>query len=292
MTRAEATTAPTSADQPSTDRRLSPTAERMGGVFELLVATTKAQLLQNLRVLEFVIGVVVFPTMLFMMFGLPSASQELPNGTKVGAFLMASFGAYGMLGVAIFGFGVDIAVERGRGWLKLMAATPMPGWVHFAGKLAMTLLFGMITLAVLFVAGWLFAGVRLAPAEWASLAGVLILGGAAFSTLGFTLGYWASPRGASPIANLIYLPLSFASGLFIPLSNLPEVLRDVAPYLPTYHFAQLVWSTFGDPADLALIVGLSGQSTGFHAAWLVASFLAFGVAALVGYRRDRRRQDA
>ena len=284
--------AATASESHVSDRRLSPTAQRTGGVLALLAAQAKAQLLQNLRVLEFVIGVVVFPTMLFLMFGLPSAGQDLPNGTSVGAFLMASFGAYGMLGVAIFGFGVDIAVERGRGWLNLMAATPMPGWIYFAGKLAMTLLFGVITLAVLFAAGWLFAGVRLAPSEWASLFGMLLAGGAAFSTLGFTLGYWASPRGASPIANLIYLPLSFASGLFIPLSNLPEILRDAAPFLPTYHFAQLVWGTFGDPTDLALIVGLSGQGTGYHATWLLASFAAFGVAALIGYRRDRRRQDA
>ncbi len=156
----------------------------------------------------------------------------------------------------------------------------------------MTLLFGVITLGVLFAAGALFAGVRLAPAEWLRLAGTLLAGGMAFSTLGFTLGYWASPRGASPIANLIYLPLSFASGLFIPLSNLPEVLRDAAPFLPTYHFAQLVWRTFGESEDLAIIVGLSGQATGVHALWLLGTFAVFGVAALAGYRRDRRRNTA
>lgn len=278
-------------------RRPSPTAQPTGGILALVAAQAKAELVQNLRVLEFVIGVVIFPTMLFLMFGLPSARQDLPNGTNVGAFLMASFGAYGMLGIAIFGFGVDIAVERGRGWLKLVAATPMPGWVYFAGKLAMTLLFGMITLGVLFsagalLAGALLAGVRLAPAEWLRLAGALLAGGMAFSTLGFTLGYWASPRGASPIANLIYLPLSFASGLFIPLSNLPEVLRDLAPFLPTYHFAQLVWRTFGKSEDLAIIVGLSGQATGVHVAWMFGAFAVFGIAALIGYRRDRRRQTA
>ena len=273
-------------------RRPSPTARPTGGPLPLLFAQAKAELLQNLRVLEFVIGVVVFPTMLFLMFGLANAGQDLPNGTNVGAFLMASFGAYGMLGIAIFGFGVDIAIERGRGWLKLVAATPLPAWVYFAGKLAMTLLFGVIMLGVLFGAGALFAGVRMTAGDWLSLSATLLVGGMAFSTLGFTLGYWASPRGASPIANLIYLPLSFASGLFIPLSNLPQVLREVAPYLPTYHFAQLVWRTFGHPEDLDLIVGLSGDAIEVHVAWLLAAFALFAMTASVGYRRDRRRQTA
>ena len=288
----ERTRRPNAGSAEESGRRPSPTAEPTGGSLRLLLAQARAELLQNLRVLEFVIGVVVFPTMLFLMFGLANADQNLPNGTNVGAFLMASFGAYGMLGIAIFGFGVDIAVERGRGWHKLMAATPMPAWVYFAGKLAMTLLFGVITLGVLFGAGYLFAGVRLAMAEWLALTGALLVGGMAFSTLGFTLGYWASPRGASPIANLIYLPLSFASGLFIPLSSLPEILRDIAPYLPTYHFAQLVWRTFGHPEDLALIVGLSGAPATTHVAWLLGAFALFGIAAWVGYRRDRRRQTA
>ncbi|MER3444647.1 MAG: hypothetical protein C4333_11245 [Meiothermus sp.] len=60
-------------------------------------------------------------------------------------------------------------------------------------------------------------------------------GGLSLSTLGFALGYLARPKAASTIANLVYLPLSFASGFFFPLSRLPEFLREMAPYLPTYH---------------------------------------------------------
>lgn len=131
---------------------------------------------------------------------------------------------------------------------------------------------------------------RLPWERWAQLFATLLAGGASFSTLGFALGYWASPRGASPVANLVYLPLSFASGLFIPLANLPQVVQDAAPYLPTYHFAQLVWRAVGDPADVALLAGSSGGLWG-HWLWLAGTFVLLGGMAVLGYRRERVRDE-
>ena len=40
------------------------------------------------------------------------------------------------------------------------------------------------------------------------------------------------------VINLIYLPISFASGLWIPLRALPDLVKQVAPWLPPYHVAQ------------------------------------------------------
>jgi ABC-2 type transport system permease protein len=282
--------APTPRREEQAGRYLSPNARRSSGLRGMLANQIHAEFMQNVRVLEFLVGIVVFPVMLYAMFGLPNAGQTLPEGTSVGAFLMASFGAYGVLGIAIFAFGVDIASERGRGWLRLMRATPMPAWVYFAGKAAMALLFSVITLGVLFGFAALAAGVRLEGVTWLQLALTLLLGGAAFSTLGFALGYWASPRGASPLANLIYLPLSFASGFFVPLGNLPQFLQDLAPYLPTYYLGQLVWRAVGTPADIALLAAAPSGEVWQHALWLVGSFAFFGVLALVGYRRDDRRE--
>jgi ABC-2 type transport system permease protein len=273
-------------------RRLSPSAVRSGGTLAMLLEQVRAELVQNARVPEFLVGIVVFPVMLFLMFGLPNAGQTLPEGTSVGAFLMGSFSAYGVLGIALFSFGVDIAMERGRGWLKLVRVTPMPAWVYFAGKFAMAMLFAVVTLVALFATAVLLAGVRLPLERWAPLFLTLLLGGMAFSTIGFALGYWASPRGASPIANLVYLPLSFASGLFIPLSNLPQFLQDLAPYLPTYHFGQLVWQAVGSRDDIALLAGSVSDGFWVHVLWLAGTFVVFGVLALLGYRRDQEERYA
>jgi len=40
--------------------------------------------------------------------------------------------------------------------------------------------------------------------------------------------------GGHLIANVIILPLGFASGFFVPLSQLPRAVTGIAPCLPTY----------------------------------------------------------
>src|SRR3712207_9122510 len=39
------------------------------------------------------------------------------------------------------------------------------------------------------------------------------------------LGYWAGPNSAAAIANLIYLPIAYASGLLMPVPSLPRFVQ-------------------------------------------------------------------
>lgn len=64
---------------------------------------------------------------------------------------------------------------------------------------------------------------------------------ASFLLLGYAIGYYFSPNTAPALLNLVFFPMSFASGVFIPLQFLPKFVQDIAPYLPTYHLAQLAW---------------------------------------------------
>ncbi len=278
------------ADGAATPRRLSPTARRTSGPLAMLVAQVRAEFLSSVRAPDFVIGVVAIPVFLFLMFGPPNARFTLPEGTRVSTLMMPGFGAYGLLSLVIFAFGVEIAQERAKGWLRLMRATPVPAWAYFAGKLAMSLLFAVATLIVLFAVSAAFAQVRLPLGQWLGAAGALIGGALALAPMGFALGFLTRARAATTIGNLIFLPLSFASGFFFPLAQLPRFLQDLAPYLPTYHYGQLVWATVGTPADVEAYVGTAPQGTWVHVAWLLATFVVFGVLASWGYQRDRRRE--
>ena len=249
-------------------RQLSPSARKSKGLLWLIFELARAESIKSLRVPVFVVSTLVFPSLLFILFGLPNAAVTMPGGSKVGNLLIASFGAYGLLGVSIFSFGVAVAVERGQGWTKLLRTTPMPAWVYFLAKLIMVILFNILVLLVLFAVGYLFAGIRMSVLEWLKLALVLIVGALPFSSLGFSLGYWASPQSASPVANLLYLPLSFASGLFMPLSQLPKLVQNLAPYLPTYHYGQLVWMIAGNKTDVAQLMGPPSGSLSTHVMFL------------------------
>jgi ABC-2 type transport system permease protein len=84
------------------------------------------------------------------------------------------------------------------------------------------------------------------------------------------------PEQATGVANLIHLPLAFMSGLWIPLNQLPDVFRAIAPFLPQYHHAQLALQPIG---------ATFGGSPVSHAAVLVGFTLLFVGVAIGGYKR-------
>ncbi len=54
------------------------------------------------------------------------------------------------------------------------------------------------------------------------------------------------PPSAGPgFINLIYLPLSFFGGLWVPVEDLPHWSQAVAHFLPTYWFSRLALHAFG-----------------------------------------------
>ena len=98
----------------------------------------------------------------------------------------------------------------------LMRATPLPPAVAVLAKVLVALAFALVSIVVLIVFGVVVGGIRQDPAVWLQVIARLLAGSMPFVALGFAIGYTAGPHAAPALANLIYLPLSFASGLFLP----------------------------------------------------------------------------
>jgi len=96
------------------------------------------------------------------------------------------------------------------------------------------------------------------------------------------LGYLAKPDSAPVLVNLIYLPLAFFSGLWMPVEFLPKALQHVAVYPPPYHLSRLALGVLG--ADRDHLYWNHWQSL----ACFTAIFLGL---AMIGYRRDNARQN-
>jgi ABC-2 type transport system permease protein len=60
--------------------------------------------------------------------------------------------------------------------------------------------------------------------------------------MGLCLGYFSSLKTALPIGNLIYLPLSFAGGLWKPPELLSKNLNKISEYLPTRQYGEALWA--------------------------------------------------
>jgi ABC-2 type transport system permease protein len=235
----------------------------------------KYEFLKLLRMPGYALPAVAFPVMFYALFGLSFGGRV--GNTTMATYLIATYGAFGVIGAALFGFGLGIAIERGQGWMTLKRATPMPPMAYFVAKLTMSLLFAAIITALLIALGTMFGGVRQAPSAWLRLAGTLIGGALPFCALGLAIGYFVGPNGAAPLVNLVYLPMGFASGLWIPIEALPRAMQSIAVSLPPYHLGQLALSAVGS--------GRGGPAWAHLS--VLAGFTLVGLAlALWGYRRD------
>jgi ABC-2 type transport system permease protein len=248
----------------------------------MLLAQTRSEFIMRWRVPAFSLTSLLLPIVFFTFFGLPFARQTFPNGVNVGAYLLASFAAYAVGNVMVYGFGIGVAVERGQKVDLLLRATPLPPAVALSAKVINALIFSGLAIGALIVYGVLAGGVRHNPLVWLNVIVRLLAGSLPFVGLGFAIGYTAGPNAAPALANLIYLPLAFASGLFMPMGQLPGFVQKMAPYLPTYHYAQLAWSAVGAPAE-PLLTSL---------AWLAGYTVVFMAIALRAYRREETRKFA
>jgi ABC-2 type transport system permease protein len=249
----------------------------MAPLFRMLVFQTMSELRIRKRIPAFSLTNLALPVLFFTFFGLPFARQILPNGVSLGAYLLASFAAYSVGSVMVYGFGIGVANERGMKIDLLMRATPLPPAIAILAKVINALVFSLLSIVVLILYGIIVGGVRQDPTVWINIVVRLLAGSLPFIALGFAIGYSTGPHAAPAVANLIYLPLSFASGLFMPITQLPGFVQRLAPYLPSYHYGQLAWSAVGAPSEPFLT----------SLAWLAGYTALFMAITARAYRREQ-----
>lgn len=242
----------------------------------VVAAESRAELLKLVRLPGFVIPAITFPVMFYLLFAVALGGGRSAGAVSLATYMLATYGTFGMMGAAFTGLGIGIAVERGQGWLTVKRASPMPPLAYFAAKVVTSVVFGAVTAAMLFALGAAVGGVRLPAAQWAALALALVLGAVPFAAMGCALGLAAGPNSAPAVANLVFLPMSFASGLWIPLEALPPVFRAIGPALPPYHLARIALAAVGS-GDGRVVT---------HALALAGFTVLFAALAVAAYRRD------
>lgn len=228
------------------------------------------------RTPDFTLPTLAFPLLFYVFFGIVF-TQFGP--TNMSSYLVATYGTFGVLGAALFGFGNLMAVERDQGWLLLKQVSPMPTSAYFFAKLAMCTIFSVLILALLFPLAAFGGGVSMSAAQWASMFGILIAGTLPFGAMGLAIGAWVRGTSAAAVVNLIYLPMGLLSGLWIPIKIFPELMHHIARTTPAYHLSQLA---------LGVIDQELGDPVWSHVLVPALQSLLFLGLAVVGFRRVKR----
>lgn len=228
--------------------------------------------LRMLRSPMFVFPTLMFPLLFYVMFGL------LMNhgNTKAATYLYVCYGVFGTLGTALFGFGATVAMERNLGHLLYKRALPMPPSAYLVAKLGMAMLFAAIISVGLFILASTVGGVHVTAAQFALLLLTNVTGVLPLAALGLYIGTRVPANGAPAVINLVYLPMSLLSGLWMPLSIMPPVVSKIAFALPSWHLAQIALKVVGYD---------SGHPLWLHVA-VLAAFTA--VFFLLAQRRLQR----
>ncbi len=259
-----------------------PTQERVAAVWPMLrlQALDQARIFWRTPALSAVS--MLLPIVMFVFFGLPNASTPYLQGITLGTYMLASFAAYAVASTMVFSFGVTLALARGQGIDVLLRATPLPGGVYMLARAIAALGFGLLALLALFAVAIVTAGIRLEASVWLEMTWWMLLGAIPFIFFGFFIAYAASPSAAPAVANMVFIVMAFASGMFVPLDQMPDFLAAIAPYMPTYHYAQLAWASIGAPS----------QPVVTSVVWLAGYTALFFVLSMWAYRRDARRKFA
>lgn len=136
------------------------------------------------------------------------------------------------MSTAFTGQGIATGFDRRYGVLRFLSTTPLGRGGLIAGKVLSVLavlclqvvVVGLVALAL----GW-----QPTPAGWLPGLGLLVLGAAAFTSLGLLVAGTVRPEATLAITNLLWILLGAMGGIVIPAERLPAAAQAVIHFLPS-----------------------------------------------------------
>lgn len=231
-------------------RSIALDAGRPHSLLRSYLLEAKYETLRLWRTPSYALPTLLFPTLFYLLFGV---LLNKSNGDAA-RYLLATYGVFGVIGAGLFGFGVTVALEREQGFLIYKRALPMPTGAYLFAKMAMATQFAGAIALILAVVAASLGGVRLAPSQWLLLWVVHTVGVLPACALGLYIGTLVGGQGAPAVVNILFLPMSFLSGLWLPLKMLPSWLATIAPVWPSYHHSQIALKVVGMDAGGSLVL--------------------------------------
>jgi ABC-2 type transport system permease protein len=177
-----------------------------------------------------------FPLMFMVIFGAIYKGQRLPYSEghiPTDVFFIPGILAYGVITTTYVNMAIGTSILRDQGVLKRMQGTPLPRWAYIASRIGSTVVIVLIMTVLMLVLADVAYSVPVRTSTLPAVIVTLILGTAAFTTLGIGITrFIRNAEGAPVVVNLTVLPLSFFSGIWFPENNLPKALKQVADFFP------------------------------------------------------------
>lgn len=250
-------------------------APGLGGFNVTVVKLELRRLTRNRRT---IIIAIVAPVLLFLIFGLNRSYDSIHEGHgNLSAFVMISVALYGAVLATTFG-GAMVSIERAQGWSRQLRLTPLTPVAYIVIKVVAALMLGACSVAAVYILGAITNKASMSVGLWIGTGLAVWIGSLLFAAFGLFLGYLLPAENVMQLLGLIIGLLSFAGGLFVPISQFAQAVQDVAKWTPLYGLNQLVHAPLlGTGVEWTWVVNVLG--------WLII----FAAGAMWRFRKDTAR---
>jgi ABC-2 type transport system permease protein len=245
---------------------------------DLRIVATQARywVTSTFRTPRAVVFTLVFPVLLLVMFNSifvgSNDTIDLSGGVKIGAhaYFTAGMLSYAILLTAFTQLLIALTLQRERGELKRYRGTPVPSWTFIASLAMRSVALVALMSAVLLGIAHFAYDVPISGDGAIGLVVYIALGTAAMCSLGIGLtAIVDSEDAASSVGPFVAVILSFISGIWIPVDQLPTWLEDVGRAFPLYHLADGLQRALAGTAG----TGLEASNIAVLAAWGIAGLI-------------------
>ena len=186
-------------------------------------------------------------------------------------FLLPGLLAFMIMNLSIAGSGFNVVEYRRRGILKRLFVTPIRPQDFIVSIVLARMLIVLVQLSVVLSIALFALDIRLIGSYFSFYLAV-ILGTFIFLCIGFALGSLAKTQeGIRPIVGLVTFPQIILSGVFFPISSMPEYIQPIVYSLPLSSLASALRDIANDGASF---FSLSYPTFGVLIWVLIAFFVA------------------
>lgn len=240
----------------------------------LVLAHTRVQFLEQLRVPIGLIAGAFFPAVAMLAFVVPNVDDPLMLLGATCAMVVFATMSTGMIGL-----GIQVAQDRELPWDPYLRTLPAGPYPRIAARVLTAMATSLLAMIPVVLVSALLTEVTITlPRLLLGLVAVVVIT-IPFMLIGLFIGYLLPAKAAIGVSQILFFPIAILGGLLGNPMDMPAFIEAVSPYMPSRGALELVWLAATD-----LPVG-----------WLPITMLGVWTLVLAllcawAYRRDEGRR--
>jgi ABC-2 type transport system permease protein len=169
-------------------------------------------------------------------------------------FVVPGLIGFSLMSTCLFSIGVVVVSYREKGKLRRLSVTPLPKYIFISGQIVNRYII-VLTQALLLIAVALLLFKVKMVGNPITLYIVLSTGMLTFISIGYAIASLAkTTESASGMANVLFFPMIFLSGVYYSVENIPMFLKPIVAFLPLTHLVHALRTVFNDGAALIDVI--------------------------------------